>query len=127
MTSVMVSTFTLSTFHSCQVMHHMTLHVVSTFHSLSDMQDTHNQLLVDRVLSQDYKVSRMRSSFHKFYSRHPHLIAKYQRSVRNMLNDSFPTQFIYTAEILSVFIIYRICNLECHFNNIVAVFDGCHA
>ena len=29
--------------------------------------------------------------------------------------------------VLSTFVIYRICHLECHFNAIVAVCDGCHA
>ena len=30
-------------------------------------------------------------------------------------------------KVLSIFLIYRICHLECHFNTIVAVCDGCHA
>ena len=29
--------------------------------------------------------------------------------------------------VLSIFLIHRICHLECHFNTIVAVCDGCHA
>ena len=33
----------------------------------------------------------------------------------------------YAVEVLSVFIIYRVCHLECHLNTIVAVWDGCHA
>ena len=37
--NVMISTFTLSTFHSCQVTYRLALHMVFTIHSLSDMQD----------------------------------------------------------------------------------------
>ena len=48
-----------------------------------------HKLLVDRPLSQGYKVNRLRNSFQTFYGRHPDLVGKYQKSVRNMLNDSF--------------------------------------
>ena len=36
------------------------------------------------------KVNRLGNSIQKFYGRCPDLIAKYQRPVRDMLNDSFP-------------------------------------
>ena len=49
-----------------------------------------HKLLVDRLLSQGYKVNRLRNYFQKLYGRYPDLVAKYQKSVRDMLNDSFP-------------------------------------
>ena len=48
-----------------------------------------HKLLVDRLLSHGYKVNRLRNSFQTFYGRYPDLVAKYQKSVRDMLNDSF--------------------------------------
>ena len=41
-------------------------------------------------LSQGYEVKRLRNSFKKFYGRYPDLIVKYQRSVKDMVADSFP-------------------------------------
>ena len=87
MANVMISAFTLSTFNYCQVTYQI-LHMVSIFRSLSDMQDAaHNddfgyrhKLLVDRLLSQGYKVNRLRNSFLKFYGRYPDLVAKYHTS-----------------------------------------------
>ena len=49
-----------------------------------------HKLLVDRLLSQGYEVKRLRNSFEKFYDRYPDLIGKYQRSVKDMIADSFP-------------------------------------
>ena len=46
-------------------------------------------LLVDRLLSQGFKVNRLRNSFQKFYGKYPDLVAKYQKSIRDMMNDSF--------------------------------------
>ena len=37
-----------------------------------------------------YEVKRLRNSFKKFYGRYPDLIGKYQRSVKDMVADSFP-------------------------------------
>ena len=48
------------------------------------------KLLVDRLLSQGYEVKRLRNSFKKFYGRYPDIIGKYQRSVKDMVADSFP-------------------------------------
>ena len=48
------------------------------------------KLLVDRLLSQGYKVNRLRNSFQTFYGRHLNVVIKYQKSVRDMVNDSFP-------------------------------------
>ena len=44
----------------------------------------------DRLLSQGYEAKRLRNSFKKFYGRYPDLIGKYQRSVKDMVADSFP-------------------------------------
>ena len=48
-----------------------------------------HKLLVDRLLSQGHEVKCLRSSFKKFYGRYPDLIGKYQRSVKDMVADSF--------------------------------------
>ena len=50
----------------------------------------HHKFQVDRVLSQGYKANRLRNSFQKFYGRYPDVVAKYQKSVRDMMNDLFP-------------------------------------
>ena len=49
-----------------------------------------HKLLVHGLLSQGYEVKRLRNSFEKFYGRYPDLIGKYQRSVKDMIADSFP-------------------------------------
>ena len=49
-----------------------------------------HKLLMDRLLSKGYEVIRLRNSFQKFCGRYPDVIAKYQKSVRDMMNDSFP-------------------------------------
>ena len=42
------------------------------------------------IQSQGYEVKRLKSSFKKFYASYPDLIGKYQRSVKDMVADSFP-------------------------------------
>ena len=49
-----------------------------------------HKCLVDRLLSQGYIALRFEKSCKKFYSRYQDLIEKYQRSVKEMVNDSFP-------------------------------------
>ena len=49
-----------------------------------------HKLLVDRLLSQGYEMKRLRNSFKKFYGRDPDIVRKYQRSVKDMTDDSFP-------------------------------------
>ena len=49
-----------------------------------------HKLLVDRLYSQGYKDKRLRNTFNKFYGRYSDLVAKYQKSASNMLNDAFP-------------------------------------
>ena len=41
-----------------------------------------------------------------------------------MIRSLFNT---YAVKVLSIFMKFRICRLECHFNTIVAVCNGCHA
>ena len=45
---------------------------------------------VDRLLSQGYTALRLKKSFKKLYGRYQDLIEKYQRSVKVMMDDSFP-------------------------------------
>ena len=44
-------------------------------------------------LSQGYEVKCLKNWFKKFYGRNPDLIGKYQRSVKDIIADSFPEQF----------------------------------
>ena len=50
----------------------------------------HRKLLVDRLLSWGYKVNQLRNSFPDVYGRYPDSVAKYQKPVRDIVNDSFP-------------------------------------
>ena len=49
-----------------------------------------HKCLDDRLLSQGYIALRLEKSFKKFYGRYQDIIEKYQRSVKEMVNDSFP-------------------------------------
>ena len=49
-----------------------------------------HKCLVDPLLSQDYIALRLEKSVKKFYGRYQNLVGKYQRSVKVMVNDSFP-------------------------------------
>ena len=44
---------------------------------------------VDRRLSQACEMRRLRNSFKKFYGRYRDIIGRYQRSVKDMMDDSF--------------------------------------
>ena len=59
-----------------------------------------HKLLVDRLLSQDYEVKRLRNLFKKFYGRYPDLIKKYERSIKDMIADSFPDQFYTVVQLV---------------------------
>ena len=48
--SVVISTLTSSTFHSCQVMHHLAIYMVFTFHSLSHLQDAAHIMITMDIL-----------------------------------------------------------------------------
>ena len=53
---------------------------------------------MNSLLSQDYKVNRLRNYFQNVHGRYPDLGAKYHKSDRDMLNDSFPFQ-IYAVKV----------------------------
>ena len=50
----------------------------------------YHKCLDDRLLSQGYIALRLEKSFKKSYGRYQDIIEKYQRSVKEMVNDSFP-------------------------------------
>ena len=55
---------------------------------------------MDILLSQGYTVSQLVNSFQASDDsdgKYPDLIAMHQRSIRDMLNDSFPTSYIYNV------------------------------
>ena len=61
-------------------------------------------------------MKRLRNSFKKFYGRYPDLIGKYQRSVKDMMDDSFPQSVSCSGTIdFQSFFFSRFCRLECHF------------
>ena len=65
-----------------------------------------HKLLVDRLLSQGYEVKRLKNLFKKFYGRYSDLIRKYQRSVKDMVADSFPDKLHAVVQlVLSPFLI----------------------
>ena len=84
-----------------------------------DFEYRRHKLLVDRLRSQGYKVNRLRNSFQTFMAG----IQIWLQSIK-MICSLFNT---IAVKILSIFMIYRICHLDCHFNTIVAVCDGCRA
>ena len=49
-----------------------------------------HKCLVDRLQSQGHIALRLEKSLKKFYGRYQDIIEKYQRSVKEMVNDSFP-------------------------------------
>ena len=49
-----------------------------------------HKCMLDRLLSQGYIALQVEKSFKKCYGRYQDLIEKYQSSVREMVNDSFP-------------------------------------
>ena len=49
------------------------------------------EMLAERLVSQGYQYERLRNSFKQFYGRYEHLIVKYQKSVSNIVTDSFPS------------------------------------
>ena len=61
------------------------------------MQDAaHIMMTLDIAINfrlTDSYLRAMRNSFKKFYGRYPDLIGKYQRSVKDMVADSFPDKF----------------------------------
>ena len=54
--------------------------------SYSDFLIRH-RALVQRLLSQDYKVNRLSNTFKKFYGRHTDLVGQYKKNVCQMFAD----------------------------------------
>ena len=54
-----------------------------------------HKCLVDRLLSQGYTALRLEKTFKKFYDRYQDVIEKYHRSVKEMVNDSFPGESLF--------------------------------
>ena len=54
-----------------------------------------HKYLVYRLLSQSHIALRLEKSFKKFYGRYQDIIEKHQRSVKEMVNDSFPGQSLF--------------------------------
>ena len=77
----------------------------------ADFRHRH-KCLVDRLLSQGFIALRLKKSFKKFYGRCQDLIEKYQRSVKEMVNDSFQDSLYLTySRILVIFFHFT---LICH-------------
>ena len=55
-----------------------------------DFRNRH-KMLVERLVSQGYQYERPRNSFKTFYGRYQDLNVKYQRSVSDIVRDSFPS------------------------------------
>ena len=68
--------------------------------------------LVERLLSQGYIALRLEKSFKKFYGRYQNLIEKYQRSVKEILNDSFPRRSSF--DINRILVVFLHFTLTCH-------------
>ena len=98
MTNVMILTSMLSTFHSFPATYHPSFiwcihfaahNICNMLLTLRDFRYCHKCLL-DQLLSQGYIALQLKKSFKKFYGRYQDIIEKYQRSVKEMVNDSFP-------------------------------------
>ena len=50
-----------------------------------------HKMPVERLVSQGYRYERLRNSFIKFYGKYQDLTVKYQRSVLDIVRDSFPS------------------------------------
>ena len=88
----------LSIFHSFRAISYLALPMVYISQLIryarccshyDDFQYHHN-FLFDRLLSQNYEMKRLRTSCKIFYGRYPDLIRKYPRSMKDVMDDSFP-------------------------------------
>ena len=59
-------------------------------HTMIILDIDRHRCLFNRLLSQSYIALRLGKSFKKFYGRYQDLIEKYQRSVKVIVNNSFP-------------------------------------
>ena len=60
-------------------------------HSYYDDFRNRHKMLVERLVSQGYQYERLRNSFKNLYGRYQDLNVKYQRSVTDIVRDSFPS------------------------------------
>ena len=87
-----------------------------------------HKLLADRLLSQGYEVKCLKNSLKRFYGRYSDLIRKYQRSVKDMMADSFPNSFYAVVSlVLNCPFLYWFCHLDRHFLSTDGGCVGCHA
>ena len=89
MTNVMISTFTLSSNIPSGPSHGVYISQLIRYARCCTYYDDvgcRHKLQVDRLLDQGYKVQRLKNSFQTFYGRYPDVVAKYQKSVRGMMN-----------------------------------------
>ena len=57
-----------------------------------------HKCVVDRLLSQGYIACRLEKFLKKFYGRYQDLTEKYQRSVKGMVNDLFPRNYLFDIQ-----------------------------
>ena len=87
-----------------------------------------HKCLIDRLRSQGNIALRLEKSCKKFYGRYQDLIKEYQRSVKVMVNDSFPDNLYLTcSRNLVAFVIHLYLSLDLCILNLIAGCDGCHA
>ena len=118
----MILISTLSVFHSFRAIPHLALpygvyvsQLIRYARCCSYYDDFgyRHKRLVNRLLSQGFEVKRLRNSFKKFYRRYSDLIRKYQRSVKDMMADSFPDYLHAVVQlVLSPFLILIFSNTD---------------
>ena len=95
---VMILTSMLSIIHSYPATYHLPSYGVyisqliryaRCFSNYDDFR-YRQKCLMDQLLSQGYTALRLEKSFKKCNGRYQNLIEKYQRSAKEMVNDSFP-------------------------------------
>ena len=92
---MMILTSTSSIFHSFPATYHLALLMAYIFRSSYDMHDAAHTMMISNIAKSALLINfchkaSLEKSFKKFYGRYQDLIEKYQRSVKVMVNDSFP-------------------------------------
>ena len=87
-----------------------------TAHNLEDMHDVALIMTIDRLIFQGFKILPFEKLFKKCSDRYRDLIEKYQRSVKEIVNDSFPWyNLLYIQQDFSrVFIILHGFTFSCY-------------
>ena len=88
----MILTSILSILHSFSVTHHLALIMVYTFCSSKDMHNAAHNMIISDIATSSWLIDffHREKSFKELYARYQDLIEKYQRSVKVIVNDSFP-------------------------------------